>query len=82
METVRRLGIFVYLNYSRDARKLHKFGDVLYSSRRGRYVLVYVKAEQLEDTLAQLASLKFVRDVKVSHLDEIDRQFVGNLLNQ
>lgn len=74
-----RLGVFIYLHYNREARKLNKFGDFHYHSKQGRYVLLYVDREELEETVKQLKQLKFVKEVKVSHLDEIDRNFVGSL---
>ena len=33
-EKQERQGIIVYLYYNRDARKLNKYGDVLYHSRK------------------------------------------------
>lgn len=33
-EKTERQGIIVYLYYNRDARKLAKYGDVLYHSRK------------------------------------------------
>lgn len=79
METSSRLGIFVYLYYNRDARKINKYGDFHYHSKRGRYILLYVNQADAESVVAELSAMKIVREVKVSHLDEIDRQFVGNL---
>lgn len=74
-----RLGVFIYLYYNREARKLNKFGDFHYHSKQGRYVLLYINKEDQEETVKQLSQLKFVKEVKVSQLDEIDRDFVGNL---
>lgn len=79
MTKLERVGIFVYLHYNREARKLNKFGDFHYHSKQGRYVLLYVNREDLGEMLKQLYQLKFVKDVRVSHLDDIDRNFVGNL---
>ena len=44
-----RQGIIVYLYYNRDARKLNKYGDVLYHSRKMRYQVLYVNKEEAED---------------------------------
>lgn len=79
MDTPVRLGIFVYLYYNRDARKLNKYGDFHYHSKRSHYVLLYVEQEKVEALVSELSGLKFVKEVRVSHLDDIDRNFVGNL---
>ncbi|HEO7041703.1 TPA: DUF2129 domain-containing protein, partial [Streptococcus agalactiae] len=42
MNKQERLGMSVYLYYNRDARKLCKYGDVHYHSRRLRYLVIYV----------------------------------------
>ena len=45
-EKKERTCLTIYLHYNRDARKLNKFGDILYHSRRMRYVLLYVDQEK------------------------------------
>ena len=50
-----RQGIIVYLYYNRDARKLNKFGDVLYHSHKMRYQILYVNKEEAEDIAKELA---------------------------
>ncbi|MEX2783774.1 DUF2129 domain-containing protein [Streptococcus sp. H49] len=77
-----RQGIAVYLYYNRDARKLNRIGDIIYHSRRMRYLLIYVDKAVLEEKLAELSRYKFVKDVRVSHLDAVDRDFVGSLFRE
>ncbi|WP_165211696.1 YlbG family protein [Streptococcus tangpeifui] len=81
-EKQERLGIIVYLYYNRDARKLNRYGDMIYHSRRFRYVHLYLDADKLEETLEILKKLKFVKRVRQSHFDEIDRDFVGSLYRE
>ncbi|HEO6986780.1 TPA: DUF2129 domain-containing protein, partial [Streptococcus agalactiae] len=47
MNKQERLGMSVYLYYNRDARKLYKYGDVHYHSRRLRYLVIYVNKEDI-----------------------------------
>lgn len=77
-----RVGVFVYLYYNRDARKLNKFGDFRYQSKRFRYVQLYVPADGLEETLSQLKAQKFVKRVEPSYLAQVDQDFVGSLTRQ
>lgn len=81
-EKQERLGIIVYLYYNRDARKLNRYGDMIYHSRRFRYVHLYLDADKLEETLETLKKLKFVKRVRLSHFDEIDRNLVGSLYRE
>ncbi|MGT2924675.1 DUF2129 domain-containing protein [Streptococcus caviae] len=79
-EKTKRLGINVYLYYNRDARKLNKYGKVLYHSHRLRYLVVYVDQTEAEAVIEELQNLKFVKKVLPSYLDDIDQDFVGSLL--
>lgn len=75
----QRKGLIIYLYYNRDARKLAKFGDILYHSRRLRYLVIYMEASLIETAVEELKKLKFVKKVKVSYLPDIDQRFVGSL---
>lgn len=78
-ERVNHTSLAVSLYYNRDARKLAKFGDMIYHSRRGRYVVLYVPDHALEETQTAISSLRFVKAVAPSHLGTIGHQFVGAL---
>ncbi|MGT2948389.1 YlbG family protein [Streptococcus devriesei] len=78
-EKTKRLGIIVYLYYNRDARKLNKYGRVLYHSHRMRYLVIYVDQTEAETVVEELQNLKFVKKAVPSYLDDIDQDFVGSL---
>lgn len=78
-EKQKRIGLVVYLYYNRDARKVYKYGDVYYHSKKGRYLVMYVNQNDLEEKMKELQKLKFVKEAVASAFDEIDYQFVGNL---
>lgn len=80
-EKRERIGLVVYLYYNRDARKLNKYGDVIYHSRRLRYSVLYLDKSKAEEILAELSEMKFVKEVLLSPLDDINREFVGSLQN-
>ncbi|WP_242257762.1 DUF2129 domain-containing protein [Streptococcus thoraltensis] len=81
MKIKERVGLAIYLYYNRDARKLSKLGDILYHSKRFKYLMMYIDKEQEEDIVATLKTMKFVKKVKPSALGDIDMNFVGNLEN-
>ncbi len=53
-EKKNRTCLTVYLHYNRDARKLSQYGDIVYHSKRLRYVLVYMDQELVEATILKL----------------------------
>lgn len=77
-----RVGIVVYLHYNRDARKVTKFGDLYYHSKSSRYLILYVNKEEAESKIQEIEKLKFIKEVKLSALDDINHEFVGNLHRQ
>lgn len=72
----------VYLYYNRDARKLLKYGDLYYHSKKSRFLVLYVNKEDVEDKVSEIQKLKFIKEVSISEFDRIDHQFVGNLHRQ
>ncbi|CYV14771.1 YlbG family protein [Streptococcus suis] len=78
-EKKNRTCLTVYLHYNRDARKLSQYGDIVYHSKRLRYVLVYMDQELVEATILKLKKERFVKKVFPSYIKELDQNFVGNL---
>ncbi|WP_159544981.1 YlbG family protein [Streptococcus halichoeri] len=77
-----RQGLVVYLYYNRDARKVMKYGDLHYHSKRSRYLYLYVNQSEVAQKIEELSKLRFVKKVKPSELAAIDTHFVGNLHRQ
>ncbi|MFL9694739.1 DUF2129 domain-containing protein, partial [Aeromonas veronii] len=59
----------------KGTRQLSKFGDVVYTSQKSNYSLLYVNNENLSDLLSKLKDLKFVKKVRVGHIKELDQNF-------
>ncbi|BBA92235.1 YlbG family protein [Streptococcus ruminantium] len=78
-EKKNRTCLTVYLHYNRDARKLNQYGDIVYHSKRLRYVLVYMNQEQVEEAMLKLSKERFVKKVLPSYIKDLDQNFVGNL---
>ena len=81
-EKVNRSGLIIYLYYNRDAKKLQAIGDVIYHSKKMRYVQVYVDSSQVLEIVQQLKKERFVKKVQICHIQELDRDFVGSLHRQ
>lgn len=78
-EKKERAGLMVYLHYNRDARKLGQYGDLLYHSRKMRYVVLYVPQDKQIEVVKKLEKEKFVKEVLPSPIKDVDQNFVGNL---
>ncbi|HFI0399756.1 TPA: DUF2129 domain-containing protein [Streptococcus suis] len=74
-----RISLTVYLHYNRDARKLNQYGDIVYHSKRLRYVLVYMDQDKLDVAITKLKKEKFVKKLVPSYIKELDQNFVGSL---
>ncbi len=78
-EKKERMSLAIYLHYNRDARKLSQFGDIVYHSRRLRYLILYVDGQQAADLKEKLEKEKFVKRVEPSYIKDLDQNFVGSL---
>lgn len=70
---VERQGVIVYLKYLKQSKQLRKFGTIHYVSRKMKYVLIYMNAEDVNEALHKLKSMKFVSKVEISPRKEIDK---------
>ncbi|MEW4354364.1 DUF2129 domain-containing protein [Streptococcus pneumoniae] len=80
VELQERTGLIAYLYYNRDAKKVAQVGDIVYHSKKHRYVQLYVFKEQAEEVLHQLSKEKYIKKVMPCYLQDLDTNFVGNLL--
>ena len=70
---VERQGVIVYLKHLKQSKQLRKFGTTHYVSRKMKYVLIYMNAEDVNEALHKLKSMKFVSKVEISPRKEIDK---------
>ena len=70
-EKQKRTGLIVKLYYNRDGKKLQSLGDILYHSKKCRYVQLYVDSE--------LKKERFVKTVLPCYIKDLDTDFVGSL---
>ncbi|ASI35840.1 MULTISPECIES: YlbG family protein [unclassified Exiguobacterium] len=58
-----RIGLIVYVNAMKASRQLRRFGNVYFTSKREKYVFLYVDLEQYERSVETIAALPFVDSV-------------------
>ena len=78
-EKQERRGLIVKLYYNRDGKKLQSVGDVLYHSKKCRYVQLYVDSDKADQVMEYLKKERYVKKVLPCHLKDLDTDFVGSL---
>ena len=81
-EKVNRSGLIIYLYYNRDAKKLQDYGDITYHSKKHRYLQLYVPTQEVGQLVGRLSKEKFIKKVRVCHIQELETPFVGNLYRE
>ena len=71
--------MIVKLYYNRDGKKLQSVGDVLYHSKKCRYVQLYVDSDKADQVMEDLKKERYVKKVLPCHLKDLDTDFVGSL---
>ena len=77
-----RQGLVVWVYSLKQLRQLRRYGTIYYTSRRLKYVYLYVDQAMIPTVSEQVKKLHFVRRVEVSHRPELDMNFgerVGQL---
>lgn len=77
-----RAGLIVYLYYNRDSKKLQNYGDIVYHSKKHRFVQLYTGKEELDALKQKLSKEKFVKRIRLCHIQDLDTDFVGSLYRE
>jgi len=64
------------------AKKLQDYGDITYHSKKHRYLQLYVPTQEVEQLVEHLSKEKFIKKVRVCHIQELETPFVGNLYRE
>lgn len=67
-----RRALIVYIHNLKMVRQLKRYGSVDYISKRMHYVVMYTDDENIDDQVARIRKLQFVRRVQLSKWPEID----------
>jgi uncharacterized protein YlbG (UPF0298 family) len=67
-----RSQVIVWLYQISDQYKLRRFGNIIYFSRKNKYVVLYVSSEYAPKVIAELKSKNYVQSVETSKTDELD----------
>ena len=67
-----RTQIIVWLYQIGDQYKLRRFGNIIYFSRKNKYVVLYVSSEYASKVITELKSKNYVQSVETSKTDKLD----------
>ncbi|MFD0587933.1 YlbG family protein [Paenibacillus sp. GCM10027627] len=70
-----RTGFIVWVSDLKAARALERFGTVHFMSRKLHYVVMYMNADKVEESLKQMNRLSYVRKVERSFRAEIPTEY-------
>ena len=76
---VERSGIIIWVNDVKAARNLERYGTVHYISKKMHYVVMYVNANKLDETVRNIQKLSYVRKVERSYRNEIKTEYSSNM---
>lgn len=76
---IERQSLTVWLYSTKHIKELRKHGYVHYFSRKMKYAILYVDKKDAEDVANTINNYFFVREVEMSHRDDIDMTFSQSL---
>ncbi|MCS4486746.1 YlbG family protein [Staphylococcus americanisciuri] len=74
MEIVQREKLIIYLKNMKHERHIRKYGHIIYSNKKCKYVYMYVNNDRVDDIVNKLSKLKYVTDISGSpykHLKKV-----------
>ncbi|KRN94046.1 YlbG family protein [Pediococcus stilesii] len=66
MEIVQRQSIVIFFNQLRKIGPLKRVGDISYISKEMHYLIIYVNKSNIEETLAKIKKMSFVKSAYIS----------------
>lgn len=70
-----RIGLAVWLHSLKYVRQMRKYGNVHYTSKRMKYVVLYCDEPLIDDTIQRLESLHYVKRVSKSMRPYLKTEF-------
>jgi uncharacterized protein YlbG (UPF0298 family) len=76
---IERTGLIIWVNDTKAAKNLERFGSVHYISKKMHYVVLYVHAAKLDESIRNIQRLPYVKKVERSYRNEIKTEYSTNI---
>lgn len=77
-----RCGLIIWVNDLKATKNLERYGTVHYTSKKMQYVVMYVHADVLDETVRNLQKLPYVKNVERSYRTEIKTEYSSNVADK
>ncbi len=74
-----RTGLIVWVNDTKAARNLDRYGHIHFISKKLHYVVMYIHTERYDDTVKALQRLPYVKKIEKSYRSEIPTEYSSNV---
>lgn len=71
-----RVSLIVYLYNLKQNRNLKKFGNIVYISRKMKYIVIYLNSDNLDEKISEISKFKGVRRVIKSPMTSLAQQLL------
>lgn len=73
----RRQGMIVWYQHRRNIKKIRRFGNLIYTSKRMKYAVLYVDQDAIDEIMQKLLKFSFITKVELSQKPFIRTDFEG-----
>ncbi|AVP36791.1 YlbG family protein [Staphylococcus felis] len=75
MEIIQRDKLIVYLKSMKHERHIRKYGHIVYSNKKDKYITMYVSQNKIDDTVNHLMKLKYVTKIEGSPYKYLKKEY-------
>lgn len=76
-----RMGLIIWVNDIKSVSNLERYGNLIYISKKLKYVILYIDKSEYESKVTQIKRLNFVNKVDLSLNIEISNFFANRATN-
>ncbi|TXK85705.1 YlbG family protein [Paenibacillus sp. N3.4] len=76
---IERSGLIIWVNDTKAARNLERFGSLHYISKKMNYAVLYIHASKLDETIRNIQKLPYVKKVERSYRNEIKTEYSSDV---
>jgi uncharacterized protein YlbG (UPF0298 family) len=74
-----RAGLIIWVSDLKSARNLERYGTIHYMSKKMQYVVMYLNADKVEETIKHLQKFPYVKKIEHSFRSEIKTEYSNNI---